>query len=90
MALIEVIPQASHLLIENIAVHPDQQGKGLGDLLLNHAETIARSLHLDELQLYTNAAFISNIEFYSRRGFQEFLREPFHAGGITVHMKKLI
>jgi N-acetylglutamate synthase-like GNAT family acetyltransferase len=90
VALIEVIPQASFLLIENIAVHPNQQGKGLGDLLLNHAETIARSLHLNELQLYTNAAFISNIEFYARRGFEEFRREPFPAGGVTVHMKKLI
>ena len=88
VALIEVIPQANHLLIENIAVLPMQQGKGLGDLLLKHAETIARSLHLSELQLYTNAAFASNIEFYARRGFQEFRREPFPAGGVTVHMKK--
>ena len=90
VALIEVIPQVSFLLIENIAVLPSQQGKGLGDLLLNHAETIARSLGLNELQLYTNAAFISNIEFYARRGFQEFHREPFPAGGVTVHMKKII
>lgn len=90
IALIEVIPQASYLLIENIAVLPTQQGKGLGALLLNHAETIARSLHLNELQLYTNAEFISNIEFYWRRGFHEFRREPFPAGGVTVHMKKMI
>jgi N-acetylglutamate synthase-like GNAT family acetyltransferase len=90
VALIEAIPQPSHLLIENIAVLPTQQGKGLGDLLLNHAETIARSLHLKEVQLYTNAAFISNIEFYARRGFQEFHREPFPAGGVTIHMKKNI
>lgn len=90
VALIEVIPQAACLLIENIAVHPNQQGKGLGDLLLNRAETIARALHLGELQLYTNAAFVSNIEFYARRGFQEFHREPFPAGGVTVHMKKIV
>jgi N-acetylglutamate synthase-like GNAT family acetyltransferase len=90
IALIEVIPQASCLLIENLAVLPTQQRKGLGDLLLNHAEAIARSLQLNELQLYTNAAFISNIEFYARRGFHEFHREPFPAGGVTVHMKKMI
>jgi GNAT superfamily N-acetyltransferase len=90
LALIEVIPQPSCLLIENIAVLPTQQGKGLGDLLLNHAEAIARSLHLGELQLYTNAAFISNIEFYARRGFQESHREPFPAGGVTIHMKRMI
>src|SRR5262245_51581288 len=28
VALIEVVPKATHLLIENIAVRPDQQGKG--------------------------------------------------------------
>ena len=90
VALIEFIPQATYLLIENIAVLPNQQGKGLGDLLFHHAETIARSLHLSELQLYTNAAFASNIVFYARRGFEEFHREPFPAGGVTVHMKKNI
>ena len=90
VALVEVVPHAQHLLIENIAVRPDHQGKEIGEMLLSHAETIARSLQLAELQLYTNAAFISNIEFYARRGFQEFHREPFHAGGITVYMKKMI
>jgi N-acetylglutamate synthase-like GNAT family acetyltransferase len=90
VALIEVVPQAQHLLIENIAVRPDHQGKRIGEFLLSHAEVIARSLHLAELRLYTNAAFISNIEFYARCGFQEFHRELFPAGGVTVHMKKMI
>jgi N-acetylglutamate synthase-like GNAT family acetyltransferase len=90
VALIEVVPQARHLLIENIAVRPDHQRRRIGELLLSHAETIARSLQLAELRLYTNAAFISNIEFYARCGFQEFHREPFPAGGVTVHMKKMI
>ncbi len=89
-ALVEVIPQASHLLIENLAVSPDLQGKGIGSLLVDHAEAIARALHLGEVRLYTNAAFIPNIEFYGRRGFREFHREPFPAGGVTVHMKKQI
>jgi selenophosphate synthetase-related protein len=30
IALIEVIPESSHLLIENVAVLPDWQGKGIG------------------------------------------------------------
>ena len=28
--------------------------------------------------------------FYARRGFQEFQREPFPAGWVTVYMKKMI
>jgi N-acetylglutamate synthase-like GNAT family acetyltransferase len=90
LALVEVIPHAQYLLIENIAVLPIRQGKGLGDLILTHAENLARSLGMDELRLYTNAAFASNIAFYARRGFHEFLREPFPTGGVTVHMKKAI
>ena len=90
VGLVEVVPQAQHLLIENIAVRPEQQGKKIGDRLLKHAEIIARSRHLNELRLYTNAAFVSNIEFYTRRGFHEFHREPFPAGGVTVYMKKMI
>jgi GNAT superfamily N-acetyltransferase len=90
IALIEVIPEPSHLLIENIAVLPDWHGKGIGGLLLEHAETIARSLRLPELRLYTNAMFATNIAFYAHRGFTEFLREQ-HAGlGGVVHMKKAI
>ena len=37
---LEVIPASDHLLIENIAVRRDQQGKGLGDKLLHHAEEL--------------------------------------------------
>jgi N-acetylglutamate synthase-like GNAT family acetyltransferase len=90
LALIETIPRPDHLLIENIAVRPDQQGKGLGDKLLHHAEALARSLGLDELQLYTNAAFVSNLAFYSRRGYEEYRRGTMVPGSVTVFMRKTI
>src|SRR5512140_2241907 len=61
VALIETIPEESYLLIENVAVLPDYQHKGIGESLLQHAETLARSLGLTELRLYTNAAFGTNI-----------------------------
>ena len=90
VALVEVIPEPSHLLIENLAVLPDRHGSGIGGLLLQRAETLARSLGLNELRLYTNAKFATNITFYARRGFEEFLREPHPAGGEVVHMRKSI
>src|SRR5262245_19970184 len=46
LALIELVPAEHHLLIENIAVRPDQQGKGFGERLLAHAEAMARSMSL--------------------------------------------
>ncbi len=67
-ALIEMLVEAEHLLIENIVVRPNQQGKGIGDRILRHAETVAASMSIREIQLYTNAAFVSNIAFYTKRG----------------------
>ena len=90
VGLIEMIPEPPHLSIENIAVAPDLHGKGIGDDLLGHAEAIARALGFQEMRLYTNAKFATNIAFYEKRGFVEFLREPVPSGDIAVHMKKAI
>lgn len=89
IALIEIIPKPSHLLIENIAVLPERHREGIGGVLLKQAETIARPLGVNELRLYTNAKFSTNLSFYARRGFSEFLREPHVAGGEIVHMRKI-
>ena len=53
LALIEMIPEANFLLIENIAVRPDQQGRGIGKRLLYHAEQLAFSMSFDNVQLYS-------------------------------------
>jgi GNAT superfamily N-acetyltransferase len=88
VALIELIPAADHLLIENLAVHPHAQGRGLGETLLRHAEDVALSLGLAGMRLYTNAAFTSNLGFYARRGYEEYRRDVMVPGSITVFMRK--
>lgn len=88
VALVEMIPNADHLLIENIAVQPDRHGQGLGSRLLAHAEDVARTLGLAEMRLYTNALMAQNIALYSRRGYREDRREPTPTLGIAVHMSK--
>jgi ribosomal protein S18 acetylase RimI-like enzyme len=90
LALIEILRASDHLSIENIAVRPDQQGKGLGSELLDHAERLAVSFGLDEIRLYTNAAFTSNLAFYSRRGYQEYQRGSLLPGSVTIFMRKRI
>ena len=89
-ALIEMIVESGRLLIENIAVRPDQQGKGIGDRLVRHAEAVATSLDLREIQLYTNAAFISNLAFYAKRGYQEYDRKTMPSGRTAVFMRKTL
>jgi ribosomal protein S18 acetylase RimI-like enzyme len=87
VALIETIPEADHLLIENVAVLPAFQGRGLGRRLMAHAEAVARSLGLPEMRLYTNRDFAANVRLYLRLGYRIDREEPFMVG-VTVYMSK--
>ena len=78
-ALIETIPQADHLLIENVAVLPALQGRGLGRRLMAHAEALAMSLGLLEMRLYTNKHFATNVRLY-RSATGWIARSPSWAG----------
>ena len=88
-ALIETIPATDHLLIENVAVLPEGQGGGYGRRLLAHAEGLAVSLGLPEVRLYTNKAFVENVQLYLRLGYQVDREEAF-MNGVAVHMSKLL
>ena len=88
--VVELFPEESFLLIENIAVHPDHQGKGCGRLLLEHAELSARELGFAEIRLYTNAAFTEDLAFYTKNGYAELERSNMIRGSITVHMNKML
>ena len=88
-ALVEMIPQADHLLIENVAVLPDFQGRGLGRKLMAHAERVAASLGHHETRLYTNKLFAANVQLYRKLGYRIDREEAFK-GGFAVHMSKSI
>ncbi len=88
VALIQMIPQNDdHLLIENIAVSPAFQNRGLGRKLLTHAERVTASLGCELVKLYTHKMFVKNIELYERLGYCVDREEAFW-GGITVYMSK--
>jgi GNAT superfamily N-acetyltransferase len=67
--LIVLVPQPDHLLLENIAVRPAAQGRGIGGRLLALAEQEAARLGLGEIRLYTNAAMTENLAYYPRHGY---------------------
>ena len=66
-----LIAQPGYLLLNNIAVRPDAQGRGIGTRLLDLAEDHARSLRLGEIRLYTNQAMTENLSYYPRHGYTE-------------------
>jgi GNAT superfamily N-acetyltransferase len=70
-ALICLLVTGDALLVENIAVHPDAQGAGLGRRLMNFAEDEARRLDIDRLQLYANEVMTENLSIYGHLGFLE-------------------
>lgn len=90
VALIEIIPAADHLYIENVAVSPEHQGKGLGRHLLHHAEAKAGNAGLAELRLLTNQAFATNVRLYQSVGFRIDRTELFPNGSTAVFMSKLL
>lgn len=71
VGIIVLVPQAEHLLLDNIAVHPAAQGRGIGRRLIAFAQDAARRLGYCELRLYTHAKMTENIAFYARLGFEE-------------------
>ena len=66
-----LIPQPGYLLLENVAVLPAAQGRGIGARLLALAEERARSLGLPEIRLYTNEAMTENLAYYPRHGYTQ-------------------
>ena len=69
VGLVEMVERPDDVLIENVAVDPSHQGRGVGKALLGHAEAVAVGRRTPVLRLYTNARFADNLAFYARRGF---------------------
>jgi len=88
-ALIELVREPDHLLVLNVAVAPEFQGRGLGSHLMRHAEDVARGLGIAEMRLFTNKAFAPNIALYQRLGYGIDREEPFREGFMVYMSKRL-
>jgi GNAT superfamily N-acetyltransferase len=86
--LIETDVRPDHFWIENVAVAPDRQGRGIGTRLLAHADRLAREAGRTELRLLTNEKFTINIALYERQGYVITHRQPYHLGGVTAYLSK--
>jgi ribosomal protein S18 acetylase RimI-like enzyme len=66
-----LVPGTEDLLVENVAVDPSHQGRGIGGALLDLADRRARELGVDRVRLYTHEGMTENLALYARRGFAE-------------------
>ena len=80
-------PADDHLFVDNVAVAPGHQGKGLGRELVAFAEERAEREGLPEVRLYTNEKMHENLAVYARLGFEETERK-IDGGYRRVFMRK--
>jgi ribosomal protein S18 acetylase RimI-like enzyme len=77
------------MLLDNIAVLPQYQGKGVGRALLEFAEAEARQRGFGAIHLYTHALMTENIALYCRIGYAE-TRRVTEKGYDRVYMTKRV
>ena len=75
------------LLLDNVAVHPDAQGAGLGRALIDFAEAEAARLGYPALDLYTHELMAENVALYRARGYVETERRTVR-GYARIYMRK--
>ena len=71
VGLIVLADEPDHLHVENVAVRPDAQGRGLGRALMAFAEAEARRRGYGEIRLYTHERMVENLALYPALGFEE-------------------
>lgn len=74
VGLVVLEEQPGHLLLENVAVLPREQGRGFGRMLIAFAEQEAARRSFPALQLCTNVRMVENIALYKHLGFTEIRR----------------
>jgi len=75
------------LLLDNVAVRPDHQSRGVGRYLLEHAEGEARRQGHDSIHLYAQEIMTENLALYRSLGYVEYARRTEH-GLHRVYLRK--
>jgi len=71
LGLVVLIPEDHAMLLDNVAVRPEAQGRKLGSRLIAFAEQQARAAGFDNIRLYTQELMIENRTRYAHLGFVE-------------------
>jgi GNAT superfamily N-acetyltransferase len=76
--------------IKRMRVHPDYQGRGLGQIILNELETRARALGYRILHLDTSVVQIPAQKLYEKNGFREVGRDVYNNLEVILYEKQLV
>ena len=61
-----------YLLVDQVSVRPEEQGKGIGAALLKQAEVLARELNVSRIQLDSWGFNTEAHGFFEKLGFEKF------------------
>ena len=64
-------PHPDHVLVESLAVAPDEQRRGVGSALLDRAELTAIEAGSNTVRLAADAGMTEALGFFPRRGYRE-------------------
>ena len=81
--LVVLLVEDEGFTVDNVAVHPADQGTGVGRALLEHAEAEARRAGFDSVRLYTHELMTESRALYERIGYVEYART-----GPLLYMRK--
>lgn len=82
-----LIQQQTNMLLDNVAVHPSCQGKGLGKQLIDLAEQTAAQHGYTAIELYTHETMTENLAMYLRLGYSEIERR-IEKGYQRIYLRK--
>ncbi|CAN5213279.1 hypothetical protein BH10PSE10_BH10PSE10_17730 [soil metagenome] len=71
LGVVVLIPEERTMLLDNVAVRPEVQGRKLGSRLIAFAEQQARDAGYGSIRLYTQQAMTANRARYKHLGFVE-------------------
>ena len=75
--------------VKRMRVHPDYQGRGYGQLILDELETRARALGYQTLHLDTSVLQIAAQRLYEKNGFREVGRDRYGQLEVILYEKQL-
>ena len=75
--------------IKRMRVHPDYQGRGFGQIILNELEARARTMGYKTLHLDTSVVQVPARKLYEKNGFREVGRDKYHDLEVILYEKQL-